>query len=156
MNKYLLTTLLLLISPLSYSSGTYYLNPYELSLKGALSEPYSEFQISLRLNKEDRRITFLEINIDGNKKIIPVKDLAHIKGVESRTLLVGTQRGEVKLTQSSEGQTMHFGTYEFIVLDVNFEAEKHCDSGYKQMNLVMKLSDLTYDISEYCVDEEDN
>ena len=156
MNKYIVTTVLFLFSTISHSTGTHYIDPFELSLKGALFEPHKEYQILLKLNKEDRAITFLKIDIDGKHKIIPVKEFSHMKGFQSRTLVIGSQRGETKFSESSKSQTMHFGTFEFLVLIVTFESAKNCESGYREMNLAMKLSDLTYKINEYCLDEEDN
>ena len=153
MKKYLLSILLLLISPLAYSTGTYYLDPFELSLKGALPEPYNEYHVLLTLSREARAIKLLEIHIGGAEKTIPVAEFSHIKGIKSRTLVVGAKRGESRFTQSKEGQTMHFSAYEFLVLDLNFEDEKNCNSGYRQMSLELKLSDLSHKVSEICLNE---
>ena len=65
MNKYVVAFLLLFITPLSHAIGTYSLDPFDLSLKGPLFEPYSEYHVLLKLNKENGAIRFLEISIDG-------------------------------------------------------------------------------------------
>ena len=92
----------------------------------------------------------------GNNKTIPIKDFAHIKGIESRTILIGALRGKTKFAKSKEGLVMHFGAYEYLVLDASFEDGINCESGYSRLNLIIKLSDLTHDINEYCLSEDDS